>query len=860
VERRWKYRKVFLLFLLLVSTKAVAQIAVSGDSTAKARDTTLSSRDTLGVTSPSGVDSVVSYQASDSVVYMMGKRTTFLHGKSSIRYKELGLKAELININWNTSQLRAEGVVDSTDSAGVRMRGFPELQDGSERYNGSVVTYNFRSKKGKIDFGKTEIEKGLYYGDAIKRVESDVLFVKSGRFTSCELEHPHYYFASPTMKVIVREKVIARPIFLYIEDVPVFALPFGVFPTERGRRSGLIVPTFGESSRGRYLLNLGYYWAMNDYMDLSVRGDGYSLGSYTLYSDFRYALRYNYSGGISGSYAQVVTDEESDPNYGEQELFNVRLSHAQEFNPTTRLVVDFTFTSGAYYQETSNDLGNLLRQNVVSNATLTKSWEGTPNSMVINVRRDQNLQATPGSIEIRDLLPSIGFSRSQSFPFRSSDRSGTADKWYELLGYSYNGVLLNTRTRSVLLDGSRETDQRGGIQHQFAFNVAPKLGYFTVTPFLNFTERWYNKSIQRYYDSVDSTTVTEDVSGFRALHTYDMGVTMSTKVYGIFQPGILGIRGIRHQVLPSISYTYAPDFSAPSYGYYDTYLDGQGIEQKYDVFEKEVFGGAPGEKRQAISFRLGNVFEMKTAADDTTSRENKFQLMNVDLSTGYNFARDSLNFDEIYLGFRTAIGQILSIGGSARYNLYKFEVDPNNAYGGRRVNKFLLSEEGRLGDMTGFTISVGTRLSGEKKKTEAGPVMRTEDSTASQTQKSGYVSLYDREAVDFSIPWNLDLSWNFSQSQPGDPRQKYRSSTLSGSLGFNLTDLWKITATASYDMVSDQVVAPQITVYRDLHCWEMNFSWVPTGPYRNYKLEIRVKAPQLQDVKVTRQGSERGIY
>jgi lipopolysaccharide assembly outer membrane protein LptD (OstA) len=830
------------------------------DTTTSSRDTTIVARDTLGVTSPSGVDSVVAYQASDSVVYLMGKRTTYLYGKSSIRYKELGLKAEQINIDWNTSVLLAHGVADSTDTAGVRTRGLPELLDGNEHYNGSVVTYNFKSKKGRIDLGKTEIEKGLYYGDAIKRVDADVLFVQTGRFTTCDLEHPHYYFASPTMKVQVRDKVIARPIYLYIADVPVFALPFGVFPTERGRRSGLIAPSYGESARGRYLLHLGYYWAMNDYMDWNVRADGYSRGSYTLYSDYRYALRYKFSGGISGSYARVASGEDRDPGYSDDRLFNLHVTHNQEFNPTTRLLVDFTFTSGSYYQQTSNSLNDLLRQNVVSNATLTKYWEGTPNSMSINARRDQNLRATPGSVEISEILPSVSFSRSQSFPFRSSERTGTADKWYELLGYSYNGQLLNTRTTSILADSTKQSDERRGIQHQFTFNAGPKIGYFTVTPFLNFTERWYDKSIRRYYDSADSALVTEDVTGFRALHTYDMGLTLSTKFFGMFQPHVFGIRGIRHQVSPSISYTYSPDFSKPSFGYYDSYRDAEGRDQRYSVFEKEVFGGASGEERQAISFRVGNVFEMKTAADDTSSRENKFQLLNIDLSTGYNFARDSLNFDELTIGFRTAIGQILSIGGSARYNLYKFEPNPTNVYGGRRVNKFLLSEEGRLGDMTGFSISVGTHLSGEKKKSSAGPIKSPEDSAATQRERSGYVSLYDQEAVDFSIPWNLDLSWNFNQSQPGDPRLKYRSSTISGSLGFNLTDLWKISATASYDFVNNQIAAPQITVYRDLHCWEMNFSWVPTGQYRNYRLEIKLKAPQLQDVKVTKQGSARDIF
>jgi lipopolysaccharide assembly outer membrane protein LptD (OstA) len=826
-------------------------------------DTTIARADTLSRQSPSGIDSVVTYTAVDSVIYDLSARTMYLHGNSSIKYKELGLKAAAIDIHWTTALLNARGMRDTSDTSGQRMKGLPDLIDGKDSYHGSEIAYNFRTKKGRIDFGKTELERGLYYGDAIKKVESDVLYVETGRFTTCDLDHPHYYFGSPTMKVIVRDKVIARPIYLYIADVPVFALPFGVFPSERGRRSGLIVPAFGESARGRYLLHLGYYWAMNDYMDLTFRTDAYTRGSYTLYGDYRYALRYNFTGLISGSYGRILGGEETDPGFTQQNVFNLRLGHNQEFNPTTRLVVDFTFTSGSYYQNTSNNLNDLLRQNVVSNATLTKFWEGTPNSMSINVRRDQNLQAVPGSVELSEVLPSISFNSSQSFPFRSGKGRdpGGALRFYELIGASYGGQFLNTRTTSLLLDNTKLVDERRGVQHSLNFNAAPKAGYVTISPFFNYTEKWYDKQIARDFNPADSLLTTRDVKAVTAIRYFDMGVSASTKLYGIFQPGILGIKGIRHQVLPSVSYTYHPDFSKDAYGYYGSYSDATGTIQRYSRYEREVFGGAPAEERQAISMRMGNIFEMKTAMDDTSDRENKFQLLNLDLSTSYNFARDSLKFDEVFVGFRTSVGQWLNIGGSARYNLYQYQPDsdPQQPLAGRRVNKFLLSEEGRFGDLTGFSISLGTRLSGEKKSTSAGPIRSPEDSLR-QVERGGYVGLFDQEIPDFSIPWNLDLTWNFNQSQPGDPRVKYIGSAIAGALGFNLTENWKITASASYDLKNLEFAAPQITVYRDLHCWEMNFVWVPTGAYRNYRLEIRLKAPQLQDVKVTRQESARNIF
>lgn len=783
----------------------------------------------------------------------------YLYGKGNIRYKAFGIKAEQIDINWNTAMLNARGVPDSADTTGKTLLGSPDLVDGGETYKGSRVSYNFRTKRGKIGLAQTEIEEGYYYGDDIKKVDADVLFVGDGRYTTCELDHPHYFFASPEMKVTLRDEVVARPVYLYVSDVPVFALPFGVFPTERGRRSGIIAPAYGESDRGRYLVHLGYYWAMSDYTDLALRADGYTKGTWVLYNDFRYGLRYNLSGLVSASYANTVTGEPGDPSFQEDRLFNLHLRHDQEFDPTARLVVDFTFTSNSYYQETSNNLSNLLQQNVVSNATLTKSWEGTPNSMTINLNRDQVIGGEKVG-EISESLPRIGFNRAQNFPFRSG-RKGTetgALAWYELIGYSYGGQFLNSRAKTLQPDGTFLNTKRLGISHNLAFNASPRAGYFTVTPFFNYAEKWYNHSIRKTVDPADSLLTVSEVRGFQAVRTFDMGLVASTKLYGIFQPGVLGIRGIRHQIVPSISYTYQPDFSKPEYGYFGRYTDALGKEVLYSFYEEEVFGGAPAGERQAIGLRIGNILEMKTASSDTATQENKYQLLNLDVSTGYNFARDSLKFDEIGVGFRTAIGQYLGISGGSRFNLYKFEPDPLNPAVGRRVNKFLLNEQGRLAQMTGFNIAITTSLSGQKKETKAGPVISTADSLR-MAERRGVTNLYDDAPMDFSFPWNLDLSWNFSQDQ-SDPRVKRRSSNLNASFKFNLTDYWRIEAGTSYDILNKEVAAPVVRVYRDLHCWEMEFNWVPTGPYRNFQLAIRLKAPQLRDVKVTKQGSARAIY
>jgi lipopolysaccharide assembly outer membrane protein LptD (OstA) len=425
-----------------------------------------------------------------------------------------------------------------------------------------------------------------------------------------------------------------------------------------------------------------------------------------------------------------------------------------------------------------------------------------------------------------------------------------------LIGYSYQGQALFTRTRTRT-DGGSSLAERRGIQHGLSLNAAPKLGYLNVTPFFTYSEKWYDRSIRRAFNPTDSSVVETEERGFQAVRTFSMGVSAGTKLYGIVQPGVFGITGIRHQLTPSLTYTYQPDFSAPRFGYFGTYADVSGREVAYNRFEQEVFGGAPFGERQSLGLSVGNVLEMKTEGD-SVGAENKFQLLNLNLGISYNFAADSLRFSELGMDFRTSLGQLLSIGGSARYNLYQFRTDPGNALLGRRVNRFLLSEEGRLADLTGFSISVGTRLSGEKRSTTAGPVLSEADSLA-KAEKRGYTGLYDRETPDFSIPWNLDLTWSYNESR-SDPRVTFRSSSIAARLGFNLTEHWKISASFNYDLLNRLVVAPLITVYRDLHCWEMNFSWVPTGFYRNYTLEIRLKAPQLRDIKVSKQASARGVF
>jgi lipopolysaccharide assembly outer membrane protein LptD (OstA) len=845
------------LLILVIAIMNVSSAQLS-DTLSFPPGTASQKQDTLQKSS-GGIDSVVNYTANDSIVFVFDSKNMKLFGKSDVKYKDLALTSEIIEVNWNTNDIQAYGVLDTakaqkTDSLKQRYAGTPVMKEGADTYEGWKIAYNFKSQKGRVTLGETKEDQGYYQGEQIKKVDKDMLFIANGYYTTCEYGHPHFYFYSPEMRVTIRDKIVARPIYLYIADVPLFALPFGVFPSQGGRRSGIIAPAFvDKGSRGTGLEHFGYYFALSDYTDLAIVGDWLTSGTWRVSPNFRYVKRYDFSGSLSGYYQRAIENEPRDPDYVDRADYFVNLTHNQTFNPTTRLDVNFTFASSENFRRALT-LTEYLNQEITSNATLSKSWEGTNSSMSINVNRRQNL--INGSVT--NTLPSISYSHAQSYPFRfGKTKKGESDyAWYEMIGMSYGatGQRVDNRTRSA--DTLPFTlYQREGINHSLSFNAAPKAGYFTISPYFSYNEKWYdNSSTIAGYDTSTGLAIAKDKSGFEAVRSFNMGISMSTKLYGILNSPIPGIAGFRHTVLPSITYNYQPDFSDPKYGYYKTYRDKLGRLKKFNRFQKEIYGGAPAGEQQAISLSLGNIFEMKTSAKDTAAKEQKYQLLNLNASLGYNFVADSMNLSDLSLNYRTNIGEFLGISGSSTYRFYEFDRKANS-----RVNRYLFEQGKGLVEMTAFSLSLSTSLSGERKTAQTQQQMEDSARVADHLRNqnfSSYRGIYDTPEPDFSIPWSLSLSFNFSRNQE-NPARISRNANVSGSLDFNLTENWKFTASSSYDLIAKQLAAPQINISRDLHCWLMNFSWTPLGVYSGYRFEIRVKAPQLQDIKVTKQNNDR---
>ncbi len=837
--------------LLLLSPAFSPAQTQKADSTASAKVPGDTTRSTQG----GGIDTLVVYSARDSIIYSMSTRYMYLYGKSETQYRTLGLKSERMDVNWDTSALNAEGVPDTVKSDSTI--GKPVMKDGGEEYRGDKVSYNFKSKKGRITVGKTEIENGFYRGEQIKKVESNVLFVEDGIYTTCDAPHPHFYFYSPKMKILVHDLVVAEPVYFYIADVPLFALPFGVFPAHGGRSSGIIAPAYGEDNRyGKYLSHGGYYFAVSDYLDIATTFDLYSRGGWLNRSNLQYALRYNFTGALNASISSLHEGEVGDPQRTEKRDYNVNLSHHQQITPSpepSNLDVNFTFASGSFYRNFSADLNSILLQNVISNATYSKIWEKSNRSLTLNISRDQVL--TTG--ELQEGLPSISFSQGTVFPFRKKTKSrgltneGESDAGFlEMLGIGYSANASNSLAKlSWSVDSIKsvangivavgpikdfQTSNSQNINQNIVLSISPKLGPFTVSPSFSFSDqRRFTQSETPDRNSADSSLIFRSDRSKATAGLLSTGLATSTRFFGIFQPQIFGVTSVRHTVSPTLSLTY----------------------------NKQVYGENIPKYSMVGGLSLGNNFEMKYQKADTGAEE-KIQLMNIGGFVSYDFARDSLNLSEISLNYRTDIGQLLDISGGATYNLYKYDPAAN-----ARVNRFLISETGKIADLTNFSVSLSTSFRGEKKvkpSTASVPQsVQDEQARASGStglvpaQKKIYQSIYDKEDADFSIPWNVSIGYNFNQSQP-TPSVLFRTSSLNMALSFNLTEKWQISTRGTYDFVTDQHFVPSVDITRDLHCWTMSFTWYPMGYQEGYRLELKVKAPQLQDLKVTKQNSQSG--
>jgi len=819
--------------------------------------------DSIATDETTGFDAEVEYTADGYITLIQNSsgNKIIMSKNAQVKYKDIDLKADYIELNRDSNLIYAVGKPDSTGA----IAGKPVFKQGEQEFQADEVRYNYKTKKGIVTGVVTEQEGGFVHSGRTKLINDSTYCLRNGKYTTCDAEHPHFWLEMTKAKVLSNKKIVTGPAYLVIEDLPLYFIfvPFGFFPNSPKYSSGLLMPSYGdEVNRGFFLRDIGYYWAASDYFDASVKGDLYSKGSRGIKLHTNYRLRYKFSGAFDMQYYKNVFGDKGLPDYKTQNDFAVTWSHSMDSksSPTQTFSASVNFSTSSFDQNNSYTTENYLTNTKQSSISYSKRWENSPFNLSANMRHSQNSRDTTISLT----LPQMTFNMSRIYPFKSKLRIGK-EKWYEKIGVSYSMDMQNTiNTKENKLMGSSLTkDWQNGIKHSIPVSTSFKaLKYITVSPSINYNERWYTQQIRKKYnETTNLVEVSDTLYGFTRDYDYSVSVGTSTKIYGNFIPlnPKSSIKGIRHVMTPSISFSLRPDFSNPNFGMYGTVVDyydekGAPVILRYPYHEGSIFGTAGAGKSGSIGFSLGNTLEMKkvNTKDTTATKEayTKVKLLDqLSIGGSYNLAADSLNLSNITIAARTKVAGVdLNFGAI---------LDPYAMQEGRLINQFEFSRNGRLARLTSANMSFGLSFKSkegkEKEKEEENltPEQKTELDQKILRQRTGDIPEY----ADFSVPWDLSFNYSFRYSKP-DPML---SSVITQTVDFNgnvsLTKQWKVGFSSGLDVQKLQVTFTQFNIFRDLHCMQMSLNLVPFGYRQSYSFTIRATSTLLQDLKLSKRQS-----
>lgn len=782
------------------------------------------------------LDAPVIYSAKDSMRIDVKAKKLYLFGDAEVNYKEINLKSAYIELDFGKNLLFAEGVKDSLG----REYGRPEFKEGAQVIKSKTILYNFETKKGLITDVITQEADGYIHGETVKKMQDDVMFIKHGKYTTCEDEHPHFYFNISKLKVIPDDKIISGPANLVVEDVPTpLAIPFGFFPNKKGRKNGILIPQYGESQAlGFFLKEGGYYVGLSENMDLALTGDIYTRGSWATRAHTNYTKRYKFAGSFDARYSQIQISERDFPDYQLNKDFFVKWTHRQDpkARPNSSFSADVSAGTSSFNRLNSAASTDFLKNAFQSSINYNKSWAGKPYSLNISARHTQNTQDSSVVIS----LPEAAFVVQRVFPLKRKTVVGS-ERWYEKIGMSLTSSIKNEiATKEYLLFTPASLKNfRNGVQHTVPISTSFKtMKYFTITPSINLTERWYFKTLEQSYDNELQKVISDTITRFARAGEYNLNTSFTTKIYGMYQYRKGPIEAIRHVVTPTLSLTYRPDFDSRRFGYFG---DSTGTLSSYSPYQLGIYGVPSPGQQGLISMRFINNVEMKTRAKSDTTAGKKIKLMeNLDFGSAYNMLADSLNWQNITINGRTQLFEKVSLLFGGAIDPYALDT------AGRKINQFLWDTNKQLGRLTAANLAISFSLN-SKKKSSASSSKKATDEELQMIQR-------DRgNFADFNVPWNLSVNFNVNYSKPGFVKQLTQSLTFNGDL--NLTPRWKVGFDSGYDFVKKEMTYTRINIFRDLHCWEMKFNWVPFGVNKSYLLEINVKSAVLQDMKLSRRRS-----
>ena len=831
-------RKSTLVIQLVLWISIIVNVSNQNVAFGQVPDSAIQDTTTKTVTK-SDLEEIVDYSARDSIRVDTKNKMAYLYGDAHLDYGEMHLTADFIIIDFNRKIITAIGTpIEGSDS----IIGMPVFKEGETEYTAKRIDYNIETKKGKLTELRTKEGDGFIHGKNVKKDEYDNIYVGDAKYTTCDLDTPHYYIGANKLKIIPGKQVITGPANLVIEGVetPLF-IPFGFFPLPDKQKSGILIPSYGNSdSRGYFLRDLGYYFAISDYMNLKVLGDIYFRGSWATRISSDYARRYKYSGYMRFSYANNLFGSEEDPDFRQSRDYQIEWFHRQDgkARPNTSFNANVNINSRSNLINNSNNLNDIVSSTKQSTVNWTKSMNNNKYTLSLNFRHSQNTQTG----EVNYTLPDANFSVPKVLPFERKVKIG-AKKWYENLGFSYQANARNRIATNDSIKFSSETltnNMRNGISHSLPVSTSIKaFKYFTVTPSFNYEEYWYYQTIRKTL--IDSINRLENrtVDEFQRAASYSTSLNVSTRFTGMYTFNSKKILAIRHAVNPQFSFSYAPDFTQAKYGYYrEIVADTSPINPRtteYSIFEGGVVGGPSRGEQGTIGFSLSNNFEMKVRkGQDSTSKTEKIKLVDqLGIRTSYNTLADSLKLQPVVLDFRTTLFKIFSINSGATYDPYALDS------AGRTINTFEHETAGRLLRLTSATASITFGLN---------PNTFSSTGSDDKDEAMSKSSAYRQGQVDFTIPWSLQMGYNYRLSKPAYEKTESQTITFSGDL--SLTQKWKVGFTSGYDLTRKEVAISTFDLHRDLHCWEFTFNWIPIGYRQSFMFTINVKSQMLSDLRV----------
>jgi len=856
---------------------ADSSVSVLTDSMAAIKDSisradSIRKQDSLSLLQMSSLDAPAFTAAKDSIVedFSDGKQIIYYYGDVSVKYGNMKLTADYMEYDLKTSTLYARG---TTDTAGV-VKGRPVMEQGGKSYTMDEVRYNFDTQKARITNMVTQEQDGILHGKNIKMMPDRSINITHGKYTVCDCEEPHYYLHLTAAKVMTKpsQKTVFGPAYPVIADVPLpIGLPFGFIPKRPDRATGILFPTFGEeTSRGFYLRDLGLYFVIGEYFDIAVTGDIYTLGSWAVDVNSRYKVNYKCNGGFSLTYSNDQVGERGSSDFFQTRNFGVRWNHSQDAKarPGTSFTASVNFSSPSNNRYNSTSVQEALQNQISSSISYSKNWNGKIN-LSINALHNQNSRDSSYSFT----LPNVTFSVSRFYPFKQKNRVGK-EKWYEKFSLGYNTSLqnrINFKASEFNKPGFWDKFQNG-MSHSFQIGLPnfTLLKYINITPGVSYGMNWFFRDTKKEYNP--DTGKVEDIKGkafgtFGATHNYSGSIAMSTRLYGLFNFGKhRKLQAIRHVVSPSLSASFSPDKAKYFNGYRTlTYTDrnGEVKTQEYNIYAGQL-NSVPGKGRSAtLSFSLGNNFEAKVRdlKDTTGTGSKKIKLIdNLNLSTGYNFLADSLNMNNIGISLSTSVFGKVGISANANFDPYAILVDKNNS-SGRRINRFAIQEGQGLARLTNTTVSLSYSLSGEGKINGNDGTQQAGGNPADHYTRIYYHPITGEYIpggwlyyTNPNVPWsvNFNYSFNFRKGYQFSNGQVMEKNTFTQTLGLSgnvkLTPRLSMQVSTNFDLMALRMSATQFSATYDLHCFNINVSWIPNGQWESWSFRIQANAAALADL------------